>query len=293
MNDQPDLKPEDEAAPDHEPDAELREPWEAMDEEAIPDFSRSLVEPDPLDSVGITPRVALGNDLDIDAALASVASLSDVIAQREAEESAEQARIEAEQRAAEEAEQRRSRYYFPRPPAMTLARGQLASIVPALVLMVVGAWLTFSLSTSETPLDAGLTTFVVLGSAGLCVLAYWLSSERWSVGSAAVGLALIFAGAVGFYLPATDSVGIPDGWTLFIAALGAAIVVGALLSHTAERGRQAYTGLLILITGMAGYAVTTGMLPQDASDAVSQFGLPLLAIVAVLAFVPLVLRRRR
>lgn len=87
-----------------------------------------------LDSSNVLDVVEVG-DLDVDAALQAVSSLSDMIAEKEAVEQAV-ATAEAERSAREE--EFRSNP-FPRPPMSSLQRGQIASIVPALALIAIGA----------------------------------------------------------------------------------------------------------------------------------------------------------
>ncbi|GAB4525024.1 MAG: hypothetical protein OHK0046_40340 [Anaerolineae bacterium] len=225
------------------------------------------------------------DEFDIDAALASVASLSDVIAEREAEEAAEQARLDAETRAKAEAARRRSEYYFPSPPAFTLHRGQLASVVPALLLMAFGAWLSFALATDATLPSTPTVVLLVMGLVGVALLAHWVSSARWLRGSLFGGLALLFS-AVPLY---ALSLGVgAAGWPLLLAALGAAMLLSTVLSSEAERGLSLFTSLLMLLMGAIGYAVTTAAFTLELAEPIA-WGL--VAVIAAILIIPALLRR--
>lgn len=225
------------------------------------------------------------DNLDIDAALASVASLSDAVAEHEAQEAAEDARVQAEEQAAEDAERRRSEYYFAHPPVLKLRRGQLASVVPAFALIGLGIWLTFSLASGTTP-QASVILLAVAGSAGLSLLAYWLTSERWSRGALFGGLALVALAGTVVYLGQESR---PDGWPLLLAALGAAMTVSGLLSP----GRRfVFGGLALIAAGIAGYIATTDALSPDVTRLIDDYGLIALGVIAVFASLPLLLRRR-
>ncbi|MFW5772711.1 MAG: hypothetical protein ACOCZH_05235, partial [Phototrophicaceae bacterium] len=224
--------------------------------------------------------------LDVDAALASVSSLSDVIAQREAEEAAERERQQAEAR-------RWASYRFDHPPLATLRRGQLTSFIPALLLMALGAWLTFASSTGDSP-DGGLVALVVLGGVGLALLLFWLQSGRWARG--ALFMALTLTGVVGvmIYLTQFDGPGV-DGWPLLIAVPGAAAFLSGILARPADR-RLTFTGLALIAGALLTLALTTGFvdsaLAADVDSAATEYGWMILVAALVLLVIPLLLRRR-
>ena len=102
--------------------------------------------------------VNVTDGLDIEAALAAVSTLSDVMAEQEAAELARIARIEAEAQAKVERQARMENpeRFFSVPPLTTLKRGQLASIIPAVWLIGLGAWLTFTMTSTHTSPDTSL-----------------------------------------------------------------------------------------------------------------------------------------
>lgn len=232
-----------------------------------------------------TPDNSSDDSLDIDAALASVASLSDAVAEHEAQEAAEEARIQAAEHAAAEAERRRSDYYFAAPPALTLRRGQLASVIPAFALIGVGIWLTFSLASDATP-DALVVVLAAAGGVSLSLLAYWLSSERWSIGALFSGLLVAGLAGMLFYLAQS---GTPDQWPLLLVASGGAAIVSGLLSRG---GRYLLIGLVLIAAGLAGTAATTGALSPDVTRLIDDYGLIALGVVAALLLLPSLFSRR-
>ncbi len=88
---------------------------------------------------------------------------------------------------------------LPQPPLATLERGTTPSVVPALLMIAVGVFLTFYLA-SGNPMPApqhliggGLILF------GISSVTWWLGTNRWARGSLLVGLACI-AGGVALFL---------------------------------------------------------------------------------------------
>lgn len=251
---------------------------------------------DDLDEIDLSDSeaYALGEverGFDIDDALASVSSLSDVIAEQEAEEAAERRRQEEQEQAIAEAEKRREAYYFERPPAPVLVRGQTASVVPALLLMISGAWLTFAFTTADEPPNLAIVLVMMAGAAGISMLAYWLSTERWSRGALFGGLAVLACGGVLLFLTQTDDPG-TAGWPLLISGFGAAVVLSGLLAPPIQ-GRQIVAGLVLVVAGGAGLAVTTEALSADIVDLIDDFGLIVLVVLAGLLLLPGLIRRRR
>ncbi|MDX1993254.1 MAG: hypothetical protein SF029_12750 [bacterium] len=259
---------------------------------------------DDLRSTGTTPAVDFGGlefgevviygtpdePLDIDAALASVSELDREIAQRAAQEAAERARLEAEARAAEEAARWRANYNFPRPPLITMARGQLASVIPALVLIALGAFLTFLLASGAT-LNTGLVGVLGTGVMAVLLLSHWLSSGRWARGAAFVGFGLLLSlGMIGGLSQAPE-IG-ADGWPLLIVAWGMALLLAAFLAQPTH-ARAAFVGLALIVGGVVTLALTLNLLNVDLTGTVETFW-PVVAVIAgILLLLPLVARRRR
>jgi hypothetical protein len=131
--------------------------------------------------------------MDIDAALAAVADLTtlasdDDIVDDDAEVYADNNDAYADDDTKDEVEtsatdtESAPTPLLARPPVSTLKRGQMASVVPAFLLIGGGlALMALIVSDGDVPLSTlGL---VLLGAVGVMFLAHWLSSRRWAQGS--------------------------------------------------------------------------------------------------------------
>jgi hypothetical protein len=229
--------------------------------------------------------------LDIDAALAAVTSLSDLVAEREAEETAERQQVEAEERAAQARVEWAESYVFPRPSLTHMKRGQLSSVIPALLLIVSGAYLTFALTLSAAPPAPGVVALIVLGVIGITLLSHWLSSGRWARGALFLGLSLLLTGAALFYLSLPTALSPAASWTLLIGALGVSVALSGLLAKPLS-GRLVALGLGILVSAGFALAAALGFIPTFALTALQSAWMVVLPVAAVLMLLALVLRRR-
>jgi hypothetical protein len=166
-------------APTLSPEPEEEEPAPApeaeLDADALPveDFT-----PEPEQFAPAEP--------DVDAALSALSSLNVLAADAPREAFAPQEAILSEE--------------LPQPPLATLERGTTPSVVPALLMIAAGVFLTFYLA-SGNPMPApqhlaggGLILF------GISSLTWWLGTSRWARGSLLVGLACIAGGAALFFV---------------------------------------------------------------------------------------------
>lgn len=230
--------------------------------------------------------------MDIEAALAAVSTLSDMLAEQEAAEQARIAQAEAEAQAAAERQARleHPELFFPVPPMTTLHRGQMASVVPALLLMAIGAWLTFTLTT-QAALDPGLVTLVVMGGIGVTLLVRWLSSGRWARGSLFFGLAMLLGGGVLFYLLQPASPGLAQGWPGLLIALGIAFMLTGVLAIPRER-RLFLPGIALIVAGIASQVVISGLVGETILATAGMLWPVVLALVVLMWALPLIVRRR-
>ena len=224
-------------------------------------------------------------DLDIDAALAAVSTLDDMLA---AEEAAEQERQERERIQAELRQQREQRLqnpeaFFPMPPFTTLQRGSLDSVVPALLLIGIGAWLTFTLTTTQTAPDPFLLALVICGGLGVMLLVRWLASGRWAAGTLFFALLLALVGGGGAFLLTAGL--LVTGWPLLIAAGGVALLL-------ADQ-RAFFPGLLLILSGAVAYAATAGIIPSALLTTFAALWPVVLAVIGVLLLLTLFRRRQR
>lgn len=222
------------------------------------------------------------DSLDIDAALAAVSSLSDLMAEREVQEAAEQREIIAEQQIQQERVQRQASYVFPRPAAIKLQPGSPASVIPALLLIAAGAYLTFALTLSDTPPAPGLVILMMSGVAGLTLLGHWLASGRWARGSLFAGLLLPGIGAA-LYLSASLPV-----WFVMTGVLGLAILLTGLLAKPAS-GRLVAFGLATLIGTGVLLAINGNLV---LTDIIRTAALVVLPVILILMLLSLIVRRR-
>jgi hypothetical protein len=277
---------------DAEPEADFEnepEDGDGFDDESIYEGIQLGDEMPPDDFDGV---LNMGAALDVDAALASVAALPDVVAERTAQEEAERARIEAEAQAREADASRRATHYFARPPRVALQRGRLSSVIPALVLIATGAWLTLTLTTSEEQtLETGSTALVIAGGLGLMMLAYWIGSGRWSRGACFGGLFILLSAAVLVFLTQDDTLQ-ADGWPMLIVAGGVAALLTALLAQPTS-GRLIFTGLALVVAGLlALFVVTSDTLLDDLNDYGAIMGGVALVATLILMALPVLAGRR-
>jgi hypothetical protein len=220
---------------------------------------------------------------DIDAALAAVATLSEIMTDREAEA---QARADAKQPTAPTFVPE-----MPLPPLTTLKRGQLGSIVPALLLIGLGAWLTLT-TTGGNPPDPMLVTVIVIAGLVVTLLAQWLGTRRWSRGVLFFALlVLLVAGVVAFAVQPTG-IDLLRGYPLLLVAPGLAMVLTGVLARPLNV-RLLAPGVLLVVAGVVGLLVTLGILPANLLTTAAPLAPIVGVIVLVLWLLPLAFRRRR
>ncbi|MGQ9890077.1 MAG: hypothetical protein ACUVSX_16560 [Aggregatilineales bacterium] len=228
--------------------------------------------------------------LDVDAALAAVSRLDDILAE---EEAAEQARLAREQAEAEQAAQRAARLkhperFFAMPPLLTVQRGRVDSVVPALALIGLGVWLTFALTTSETPPDATLALAAGTAALALTFIARWLAAGRWARGALLLAL-LTLAGAAALYAVAVGP-GLIVGWPLLLLAPAAALIGVGLLARPSQP-RLLLPAALLAAAGLAGYAVTAELIPLDTQAQIAPLWPAAAVALAIVLALPLLRRR--
>ncbi len=232
-------------------------------------------------------------DLDIDAALAAVSSLSDMLAEQEAVEEARRARLVAEEQSAAERAARleHPELFFEMPLPVTLHRGSLASVVPGVLLIALGIWLTFAFTTAQTPPETGLVLLAMLASGAVALLAHWLASGRWARGSFFLGLTLLLLIGVGAWV---TEPGLPDwstGWSLLPLAPGIALLLSAVAARPVER-RLALPGLLLIMIAAAAYGAIGLSFPADLLRLIETLWFVPLIVLALLVLLPFIFRRR-
>ncbi|MBC7813985.1 MAG: hypothetical protein H7175_22715 [Burkholderiales bacterium] len=182
-------------------------------------------------------------------------------------------------------------YRFPRPPLTTLNRGQMNSVIPALLLIVAGAWLTFTLTLAQTPPDSILVVGALAAIVVLTLLGHWLASGRWSRGAFFFAALLVLVAAVVVYLTLPNSLlTLGDGWPLLLIAGGLAIVLTAVLARPTD-SRLALPGLMLIVAGSAALSFTLRLLPGVALASIAPLWPFVLALLLLFWLLPLVFRR--
>jgi hypothetical protein len=182
--------------------------------------------------------------------------------------------------------------YKPRlkmPAPIRLHRGHPGSVVPALVLIGVGAWLTLA-NANGTPADPALVGLVLVGGLMLSFLVEWLFNGRWARGLLLVALVAAF-GAGGAALIAQSGVdNALRAYPLLLSALGVAIVLSALLARPAERVLLG-PGMAFITAGIVGFLVLDGVIPASVLSAAAAYWFVPAVIVLLLLLLPVVFRR--
>ncbi len=286
-----------ESLPEDDPSSELDE--EADDLDAQPDAIPIASDDSPfltfrvdevIEEVDVYESDPYGT-LDIEAALAAVSSLSDEQAQREAAEAAAVASAADSERDAEpEAEiEPRPLASLKEPPPLTLRRGQLGSVIPALTLMGVGAWLTLALTSGATALTSPLLVFGVIGAVlVLILLAQWLASGRWTRGILFVAVfALLLVAALYEDMVASLGLAVP----LTLAAFGGALLLTGLIGRPPDR-RLFIPGVLLVVGSAIAAIVERGLLPGTLMTGIAPYWWVVAAVLVVIWLLPVVFGRR-
>lgn len=234
---------------------------------------------------------SIGDSLDIDAALAAVATLDDLLAEQEA---TEQSRIAKEQAESEARAERQARLknperFFPMPSLLTLQRGRIDSVIPALALILIGIWLTFTATTSGTTPSPAIVLGAALVAVTLTLLARWLSSGRWERGSLFFALVVVLVGGTGAALLVMQM--FATGWPGLVVAVGATFILSSFLAQPIDR-QLLMPGLMIGFAGVVGLAVTNGVVPANILMTAAALWPVIAVVVVVILVLPLIFRRR-
>lgn len=219
-------------------------------------------------------------DLDIDAALAAVASLSDVAAEREAHEAAEQAAVEPSAAPV---------FLLPTPTPVALKRGTPAALIPALILIVSGALLTLA-TTSGAAIPMEAVAFGALAAMALLMLGYWLSARRWARGAFFFAALLLLSAAAMYAITQPRGLGL-SGAPLLVIATGAALLLTAFVSRPAI-ARLALPGFLLIIGGAAALVFSLGLVDGALLATITPYAWVIPILLVVLWLLPLIFRRR-
>lgn len=260
---------------------------DAQAESAESDVAQDVPQPADDADADVLPTAP---EVDLDAALAAISALDDILAEQEAAEQAELERQRAAEQALAERQARMERpeQFFPMPPVMTMQRGRIDSVVPALVLIAIGAWLTLTLTSEGSLPAAPLLILAAVGGLSVTLLARWLASGRWALGLLFFALAGLLTG--GLFVVLAQQGSLPVAWPLLVAGPGAAFFLTGIL---AGDRRLLPPGLLIVLCSLIGLVVTQGLLPGEIVTVAASLWPVVLGIILVLVLLSITGRRQR
>ena len=178
------------------------------------------------------------------------------------------------------------------PEIFSLRRGQIASVVPALLLIGLGAWLTFITTTADETapqIDPMLVLIALVGVLSIGLLSHWWTTHRWARGSFFLSMTLLAVGAVAFYLVQPGDISLANGWPLLIGGVGVALILTGLLTQP-RSGSMAAFGVMVALLSGAATSVTAALLPADVLSLAAD-AWPVAAVIAVLLLLVPVIRR--
>jgi hypothetical protein len=277
--------------------------------EALAPEPESILEPEPIRITAEPPSI------NVDEALAAVSGLDVMLAQQEAEERAEEERLETERRAEEErleTERRAKEEQFEQeldrfevestaeqeeaerilsametpmnaPQPLMLRRGSAAAVLPGMALVGVGVWLTYANATESAP-PTSVVTLALVGIIILALFSTWLSTGRWNRGALFLALWVTFtAGAL-----ATSRAIVPGA----LLALGGALLLTAILARPVSM-KFALPGGIVLVAGGVAAALTLNVIPPIVVNTLSAGWVVVAVLAAILLLLPAVNRIRR
>lgn len=219
--------------------------------------------------------------IDVDSALAAIADLTTLTAEETDETEVASDDEDLTHEATEDDLPQTVPPVFVRPPLSTLKRGQMASVLPALTLILTGLALTYALMDGIT-FDASFLPSLTIAGLGVMGLAHWISSRRWAQGSLLIGLLLITS-ALAFYLwQQPEYIAM---WYIVPTAWAVAFVLTGIFGH-AHNSRLLLMGACLLIVGLMGWLITGDVLPPETVTALANLAPVALVLVVVWILVP-------
>jgi hypothetical protein len=179
---------------------------------------------------------------------------------------------------------------LPMPPMTTLRRGQLGSVVPALLLIGIGAWLTLT-TTAGTPPNPLLVAGAAVGAMILTLLAQWLSTGRWGRGYFFFAVILLLMTGIVVFSLQPGGVSLVRGWPLLFIALGIAVILSGLLPRPRNQ-QMVQPGIFLVIAGLLGMLITYNVVPQRILAAFAPWWFVVVIVLVLVWMLPLVFRRR-
>jgi len=174
---------------------------------------------------------------------------------------------------------------FIAPPLTVLRRGQAASALPALLLIAVGAYLTFALSSNSLTLTTPLILGGGIGILSVLMLTYWWTSKRWSQGSlliGTVGLAIFFSTLL---LEQGLFGGVGSGWYVYVVAIAIALTLTGILGYM-HNASLIFAGVILAWIGIVTAFVLLGVIPNEIINVFANLAPIVIVVVLVILIVP-------
>ncbi len=175
------------------------------------------------------------------------------------------------------------------PSAIRLRRGQIGSVVPALILIGLGAWMTLS-NAAGAPLDPMLVGMILVGGLMVSFAAEWLFSGRWARGLLLVALLALFAAGGSALVLQSGADNALVAYPLLLSALGIAIILSGLLARPVERVMLG-PGMVFITAGIVGFLVLDGVIPATVLSTAAAYWFVPATIVLLLVLLPLIFRK--
>lgn len=179
---------------------------------------------------------------------------------------------------------------LPMPAPIRVRRASLGSLIPALALIGVGAWLTVAQFTGA-PVDPLLVGAVLSAGLVLSFLVAWLGNGRWSRGLLLVVLLAVFGAGGGALILSAGLFNALAAYPLLFSALGVAILLTAFLARPSDRALLG-PALVFITAGIVGYLVLNGALPAGLLSGAAAYWFVPAIILLILIALPLFVRRR-
>lgn len=175
------------------------------------------------------------------------------------------------------------------PSSIRLHRGHIGSVVPALVLIGVGAWLTLA-NASGVPADPALAGLILVGGLMASFIAEWLFSGRWARGLLLVALVALFGAGGAALVLQSGADNARAAWPLLLAALGVAVILSGLLARPVERAALG-PGMVFITAGITGFLALNGVIPASVLPVAAAYWFVPAVIVLLLLLLPVIFRK--
>jgi uncharacterized membrane protein len=218
------------------------------------------------------PTVGIPNAVDVDAALAAVSQLTTMTGDDSSHDNTPETPTTV---------------IFETPKHISMQRKQLASLVPAVTLILIGGWLTFTLTTTHTLPASEQLRAVGFIALGVVLLSQWLNTSRWSRGNFFVGLSALLFGGVQILQAQFAPIAAVNNEIIWSVIIGIALLSTGYLARPRQH-QLGVMGILAIVVGGVGYLLTSNIITPEFMDTIGNLWLlpvPILGALFILSFV--------